>query len=64
MSNSILLPCLQADREPDFRQHCIEEAMTHVQQTWQACKVAQRQQASVLASLLCDELASLASMVS
>ena len=64
MSNSILLPCLQADREADFRQHCIEEAMTHVQQAWQACKVAQRQQASVLASLLCDELASLASMVS
>ena len=35
-----------------------------MQHAWQACKVAQRQHASVLASLLCDELASLASMVS
>ena len=38
--------------------------MRHVQHAWQACKVAQRQHASVLASLLCDELASSASMVS
>ena len=49
----------QTDQDPLFQQQCVEEAMAHVRHAWQACRAAQKQQAPMLTSMLCDELASM-----